>query len=156
MYMPLSNDLALLTIEQLFSANSHYVIPIYQRNYAWGAQEIEQLIRDIADAAEAPEYRKEGKYFLGSLVVYVRDNTGSAHHGAAIYETIDGQQRHTTLSILVAYLKKVAHYSARDLTSLHLNLDFDSRPKSARTLHNLFQQSHSNDPEESSMRRLPL
>ena len=51
--MPLSNDLALLTIEQLFSANSHYVIPIYQRNYAWGAQEIEQLIRDIADAAEA-------------------------------------------------------------------------------------------------------
>lgn len=59
--MPLSNDLALLTIEQLFSANSHYVIPIYQRNYAWGAQEIEQLIRDIADAAEPLKNASNGK-----------------------------------------------------------------------------------------------
>lgn len=57
--MPPSNDLNLLTIEQLFSENSHYIIPIYQRNYAWGAPEIEQLIRDIADASE---HRTEQKY----------------------------------------------------------------------------------------------
>ena len=54
--MPPSNDLNLLTIEQLFSENSHYIIPIYQRNYAWGAPEIEQLIRDIADAVMTPTY----------------------------------------------------------------------------------------------------
>lgn len=108
--MPTSNDLALLTIEQLFSANSHYVIPIYQRNYAWGAQEIEQLIRDIADAAEAlknAEQQEDPKYYLGSLVVYVRDGADSAHQGVIVYETIDGQQRYTTLSILLAYLKKL-------------------------------------------------
>lgn len=52
MSMTTSNDLALLTIEKLFSENSHYVIPIYQRNYAWGAAEIEQLIQDIADAVQ--------------------------------------------------------------------------------------------------------
>ncbi|HHD0688655.1 TPA: DUF262 domain-containing protein, partial [Citrobacter freundii] len=153
--MPTSNDLALLTIEQLFSANSHYVIPIYQRNYAWGAPEIEQLIRDIADAAEAlknAEQQEDPKYYLGSLVVYVRDGADSAHQGVIVYETIDGQQRYTTLSILLAYLKKVACCSEQDLSPLHLNLDFDSRPKSARTLNNLFQQAQSNDPEEPSIR----
>ncbi|WOI99566.1 DUF262 domain-containing protein [Citrobacter koseri] len=153
--MPLSNDLALLTIEQLFSADSHYVIPIYQRNYAWGAQEIEQLIRDIADAAEAlknAEQQEDPKYYLGSLVVYVRDGADSAHQGVIVYETIDGQQRYTTLSILLAYLKKVACCSEQDLSPLHLNLDFDSRPKSARTLYNLFQQAQGNDPEEPSIR----
>ena len=41
--MPLSNDLALLTIEQLFSADSHYVIPIYQRNYAWARRRLNSL-----------------------------------------------------------------------------------------------------------------
>lgn len=64
--MPPSNDLALLTIEELFGDNSHYVIPIYQRNYAWGASEIEQLVRDIADAAQAADNAdkpEESKYF---------------------------------------------------------------------------------------------
>ena len=150
-----SNDLASLTIEQLFSTNSHYVIPIYQRNYAWGAAQIEQLIRDIADAAHAAEHLGQpetSKYFLGSLVVYVRDNTNSSHKSATVYETIDGQQRHTTLSILLAYLKNVADCSKQGLTPLHLNLDFDSRPKSARTLHNLFHHEQSDDPEEPSIR----
>lgn len=147
--MPPSNDLNLLTIEQLFSENSHYIIPIYQRNYAWGAPEIEQLIRDIADASE---HRAEQKYFLRSLVVYVRDNTDSAHPGKVIYETIDGQQRHTTLSILLAYLTNVVHCSEQELSRLHLNLGFDSRPKSTKTLQNLFKPAEDFDPEEPSIR----
>lgn len=147
--MPQSNDLNLLTIEQLFSENSHYIIPIYQRNYAWGAPEIEQLIRDIADASE---HRTGQKYFLGSLVVYVRDNVDSAHPGKAIYETIDGQQRHTTLSILLAYLTNVARCGEQELSRLHLNLGFDSRPKSTRTLQNLFKPVEHFDPEEPSIR----
>ena len=153
--MPTSNNVALLSIEQLFSANSHYIIPIYQRNYAWGASEIEQLIQDIADAAQAlknARYKEDSKYYLGSLVVYVREGTNSTHQGIVVYETIDGQQRHTTLSIMLAYLKKVVRCGEQDLAPLHFNLDFDSRPKSARTLHNLFQQAQSNDPEETSIR----
>lgn len=153
--MTTSNDLALLTIEKLFSENSHYVIPIYQRNYAWGAAEIEQLIQDIADGIQDFEKigeQKEAKYYLGSLVVYIRDGADSPHKDAIVYETIDGQQRHTTLSILLAYLKTVIHSSEQDLSRLHLNLDFDSRPKSARTLQNLFQQAQRSDPEEPSIR----
>ncbi|WP_411818866.1 GmrSD restriction endonuclease domain-containing protein [Klebsiella michiganensis] len=153
--MTTSNDLALLTIEKLFSENSHYVIPIYQRNYAWGAAEIEQLIQDIADGVQNLKKtgeQKEAKYYLGSLVVYIRDGADSPHKDAIVYETIDGQQRHTTLSILLAYLKTVVHSSKQALSHLDLNLDFDSRPKSARTLQNLFQQAQRNDPEEPSIR----
>lgn len=153
--MPPSNDLTLLTIEELFSGNSHYVIPIYQRNYAWGASEIEQLVRDIADAAQAADNAgkpEESKYFLGSLVVYVRNNNDGFHNRTTVYETIDGQQRHTTLSILLAYLKQIADCSQQDLTPLNLNLDFDSRPKSARTLQNLYQPVQSDAPEEPSIR----
>lgn len=153
--MTTSNDLVLLNIEELFSDESHYVIPIYQRNYAWGAAEIEQLIQDIADAAQ--EFKKTGvpaeaKYYLGSLVVYVRDAADSRYKNLMVYETIDGQQRHTTLSILLAYLKTVVHSGELDLSPLHLNLDFDSRPKSARTLQNLFQKEQRSDPEEPSIR----
>ena len=153
--MTTNNDLVLLNIEELFSDESYYVIPIYQRNYAWGAAEIEQLIQDIADAAQ--DFKKSGapeetKYYLGSLVVYVRDAADSPHKGKIVYETIDGQQRHTTLSILLAYLKTVVHRGELDLSPLHLNLDFDSRPKSARTLHNLFQKEQSSAPEEPSIR----
>lgn len=153
--MTTSNDLTLLTIEELFSENSHYVIPIYQRNYAWGAAEIEQLIQDIADGVQNIKKtgeQKEEKYYLGSLVVYVRDGADSAHQGTIVYETIDGQQRYTTLSILLAYLKTVVHSSEQDLSHLHLNLDFDSRPKSVRTLQNLFQKQPSSEPEEPSIR----
>lgn len=149
--MTTSNDLALLTIEKLFSENSHYVIPIYQRNYAWGAAEIEQLIQDIADAAQHVEKtgkQEEAQYYLGSLVVHVRDTAKDI----IVYETIDGQQRHTTLSILLAYLKTVVHSSEQDLSPIHLNLDFDSRPKSSRTLQQLFQQVPQNGPEEPSIR----
>ncbi|MBF4348388.1 DUF262 domain-containing protein, partial [Vibrio anguillarum] len=90
--------------------------------------------------------------FLGNLVVYVRDNTNGRHKSTTVYETIDGQQRHTTLSILLAYLKNVADCAKQDLAPLHLNLDFDSRPKSARTLHNLFHHEQSDAPEEPSIR----
>ena len=45
-------NLTPLNISQLLNGNSHYSIPIYQRNYAWGEKEITQLIQDIADYAE--------------------------------------------------------------------------------------------------------
>lgn len=85
-------------------------------------------------------------------MVYVRDNNDGFHNRTTVYETIDGQQRHTTLSILLAYLKQITDCSQQDLTPLSLNLDFDSRPKSARTLQNLYQPVQSDAPEEPSIR----
>ena len=42
-------DVQAFTIEELLSDESSYLIPMYQRNYAWGEGEINQLIQDVLD-----------------------------------------------------------------------------------------------------------
>lgn len=98
------------SILEIFESN--YSIPIYQRNYAWTNTEIEQLIEDIdslsVDSGE--------QYFLGNLIVNLNDEK---------YEVTDGQQRLTTLYLLLKYL---------DLPLSSQNLDFEARKKSNQTL----------------------
>ena len=109
------NDLlkpATLNIREFLSVGK-YVIPIYQRNYDWGEREALQLLEDISDYAqknkeqkkkqnkEQNEGQNEGQpYYIGSAVVFLR-----TAHGEAYFETIDGQQRLTTLTILACLLK---------------------------------------------------
>lgn len=141
-----------LSVKELFDKKTEYIIPIYQRNYAWGAPEIEQLIQDISDAAGLITQPgetvsvKQVKYYLGSLVVYQR--TTHSQQSNVIYETIDGQQRHTTLSILLAYLKHRKVLDESDLAGLDINLTFDSRPKSSRALEDIYTGKSSGEPEE--------
>ncbi len=141
-----------LSVKELFDKKTEYIIPIYQRNYAWGAPEIEQLIQDISDAAGLITQPgdtvsvKQVKYYLGSLVVYQR--TTHSQQSNVVYETIDGQQRHTTLSILLAYLKHRKVFGESDLAGLDINLTFDSRPKSSRALEDIYTGKSSGEPEE--------
>lgn len=86
------NKIARLTVlggedESIFGTGK-YVVPVYQREFAWGEKEIAQLIEDVNDF--------EGEYCLGTLVVDVRDGGD--------YEVIDGQQRLTALFLLLAAL----------------------------------------------------
>lgn len=67
-----------------------YKIPIYQRNYAWEREEIHALIKDVYDSL------KKQVYYIGTLVTYKRDEN--------IYEVIDGQQRLTTIYIILKAL----------------------------------------------------
>lgn len=146
------NQVTQLSVRELFNNNTQYIIPIYQRNYAWGAPEIEQLIQDISDAAglitevDETTAAKQAKYYLGSLVVYER--TTIAQQTKVVYETIDGQQRHTTLSILLAYLKHRNVLGVDKLQELDLNLSFDSRPKSTRALDDIYNGITNGEPEE--------
>ncbi len=96
----MSEAVKLLTIEQLLSQD-HYLIPVYQRNYAWGVVEIEQLVQDLYKAFEQD---KDKAYYLGTLVVH--------HRADGRYEVIDGQQRLTTL-VLIDTLptERICHYS---------------------------------------------
>lgn len=80
-----------------FLSEGKYVIPIYQRNYDWGEREALQLLEDISDYAQK---NKEQPYYIGSAVVFLR-----TAHGETYFETIDGQQRLTTLTILACLLK---------------------------------------------------
>lgn len=110
-----------------------YVIPIYQRNYEWGEPQITQLIQDIVDyILKSKGLENKPKYYIGSLVTYERKLEGSV-----IYETIDGQQRLTTLTILLTVIKN--EYSTIDLSWYKkLNLSFDSRKIASNTLSYLF------------------
>ena len=77
----MNDALKQLKIQELLEDNVKYLIPMYQRNYAWEETEIRQLIQDIVD------YKKKNtnqSYYIGTLVVFKRPNN--------VYEVIDGQQ----------------------------------------------------------------
>ncbi|MBC8990878.1 DUF262 domain-containing protein [Micromonospora chalcea] len=86
-------------LKKIFSADFDFAIPHYQRPYAWGAEQALQLLDDLEDALvrDAAE-----PYFLGSLVLVKPDEN------APRADVIDGQQRLTTLSILLAVLRDLA------------------------------------------------
>lgn len=87
--------------------NNKYLIPIYQRNYTWGKDEIVILLDDINS--------NNNEYFIGSLVIREKDG---------VFEVIDGQQRLTTLFLILRYLK-------HDIKG---ELKFEARQKSNETL----------------------
>jgi uncharacterized protein with ParB-like and HNH nuclease domain len=116
------------SIKELFSSDK-YVIPIYQRNYEWGESQISQLIQDIVDYMKKDNTKN---YYIGTLIVYERKLEG-------IYETIDGQQRLTTLTILLNVIKKEYPEMENRLSWYkNLNLSFDSRKIASNTLSYLF------------------
>lgn len=117
--MSSNESLKKICINDLFN-EEQYIIPIYQRNYAWGKKEIEQLIDDINDYITSDEL-EEKNYYLGSLIVYKRLDKK--------LEVIDGQQRLTTLFILLNTLinnTKFSNYLDK--------LIFESRTKSTNAL----------------------
>ena len=103
----------LLTVEHVFAdAATSYVVPVYQRNYAWRAEQIEQLVDDIWTAARDADTER---YFLGNLVVAQRTTTET--EGRHL-EVVDGQQRLTTLALLLRALPEgyvPRPFSVRDL-----------------------------------------
>ena len=133
----MSNDIREFTVKSLLSSGDKYRIPMYQRNYTWDEGEITQLIQDIID------YQGGNKpYYVGTLVVYKREE-----NNLHVYETIDGQQRITTLSLLVSYLKNRTN---NDNISWYkqLIIDFESRQHSQKTFSVIFQNNFDNDPAE--------
>ena len=76
-----------------------YSIPVYQRNYEWSAEQCEKLFEDIIQAHELDRY-----HFTGSVVYSLLKNENKIDY----YVIIDGQQRLTTIYILIKALYDVA------------------------------------------------
>lgn len=85
-------------LSKVFSSDFDFKIPDYQRPYAWGVEEAGQLLEDLSDALGRDE---DEPYFLGSVVL-VKDPSGPAA------DIIDGQQRITTVTDLLAVLRDLA------------------------------------------------
>lgn len=129
----LDDGLDKLTVGQLFDQVT-YRIPLYQRAYAWTASEVHTLMRDIRDArlnSKSLSYNRD--YYLGSLVVNkVRD------HDEIIYEVIDGQQRLTTLFILLSIVPRVTDPEDTNWSEvLRDKLKFEGRDRSQNDLNRL-------------------
>ena len=78
-----------------------FVIPIYQRTYSWTEKECRQLWDDIVRCGSS---EKIAVHFVGSIV-YVESGLSQITHQAPLL-VIDGQQRLTTVSLLLAALAK--------------------------------------------------
>lgn len=74
----------------------HFIIPEFQRPYAWEFEQVQTLFDDLRDFASSVHDEPKKRYFLGSIVAY--DN------GRDEQEIIDGQQRITTLLLLLRAL----------------------------------------------------
>mgnify|MGYP004538592595 CR=1 FL=1 len=96
----------------IFDTDIDYIIPLYQRAYAWEDKQLVQLIEDIQDVAE------DANYYIGSLIV-------SKQSGK--YEVVDGQQRLTSLYLLLNCLG----------VKVRPTLTFACREKSNYTLRNI-------------------
>lgn len=125
----MDKDLGLqdMTIGRLFQSGDRctYEIPIYQRNYAWEDDEIEALINDVHDALSDWKKTKDKSrardYHIGTLVVYNR--------GDQRYEVIDGQQRLTTIWLILSSMK----------VNVQNHLTYAARRKSEDTLEAIMQ-----------------
>ena len=88
-----------LFFPKIMNGASQFVIPVFQRDYSWTEENCRQLWKDILLIADAPGERG---HFIGS-VVYIQ--SGDSNAGFSRWLLIDGQQRMTTLTLLMAALR---------------------------------------------------
>lgn len=88
-----------LRIRDVFSAANDIRVPPFQRSFAWGDEETGILIKDLLDA-----FRNTVIYFLGATVVIRPRGRGPS-------DVVDGQQRLTTLTIILAVLRDLSKLS---------------------------------------------
>ncbi len=82
-------------LHKVFCSDYDFRIPDYQRPYAWEVEQAAQLLDDLVEALDRDT---DEPYFLGSIVLVKQKDSSEA-------EVIDGQQRLTTLTILLAVLR---------------------------------------------------
>ena len=89
-------------LQDIIEGTKQYVIPLFQRTYSWTTKEWDVLWKDLIELAETENPRA---HFIGSIV---NMPTVSVPEGVAKYLLIDGQQRLTTIFILLTLLRNKA------------------------------------------------
>ncbi|MGQ3449109.1 DUF262 domain-containing protein [Streptococcus pneumoniae] len=131
-----------LSVNRLLNEDT-YAIPLYQRNFAWTYDEIEQLLNDVADAFQENRdnyYKNRDNYYIGTLVVNKENG---------IFKIIDGQQRTTALNLIALALK---HEFGFDRLKA-VNLTFPARKKSNKNIKDLFAKQEISEDDENEVTR---
>ena len=124
-----------LSVNRLLNEDT-YAIPLYQRNFAWTYNEIEQLLNDVADAFQ----ENRDNYYIGTLVVNKEND---------IFKIIDGQQRTTALNLIALALKHEFGFDSLKA----VNLTFPARKKSNKNIQDLFAKKKILEGDENELTR---
>ena len=124
-----------LSVNRLLNEDT-YAIPLYQRNFAWTYDEIEQLLNDVADAFQ----EDRDNYYIGTLVVNKEND---------IFKIIDGQQRTTALNLIALALKHEFGFGRLKA----VKLTFPARKKSNKNIQDLFAKKKILEDDENELTR---
>ena len=107
-------------------SREHYHVPKYQREYSWGKRDWERLLNDIDE--------NDNGYFMGSVICVREDHDPHSPGDEIIYEVVDGQQRLTTLSLLmmVIYQRLVQQREGMQFSDEDDRQDFENALSSLR------------------------
>ncbi|MDR2406839.1 MAG: DUF262 domain-containing HNH endonuclease family protein [Bacteroidales bacterium] len=141
------NKTELKSISELLGKN--FFVPSYQRGYRWTKQQVEDLLNDIYSFAKKDKSITEF-YCLQPIIVRKCNedekkskNLHSELDNNTWYEVVDGQQRLTTIHILLSYLVKEL-YSGKSLYDRHrehqFQIEYETR-KGSQSLNNIAQQT---------------
>lgn len=154
------------TVSALLNRAS-YTIDYYQRDYRWERKHVQELIDDLTDAfranpdASSTRHRVgvEGAYYVGSIIVTERDGQRFI---------VDGQQRLTTITLLLIHLRRllsgvddelrsdidplIRSRKSRDTGSYTFNIDIDDRRHCMTALYD----GHQFDPSDDSSRSVHM
>lgn len=102
-------------LQDIIEGTKQYVIPLFQRTYSWTTKEWDVLWKDLVELSESDNPRT---HFIGSIVSMP---TVSVPEGVAKYLLIDGQQRLTTIFIILALLRNKAKENGNKIFADEIN-----------------------------------
>ena len=120
-------NVKLINFLDLFSKSVQYSVPKWQRRYSWNRSTIQQLIKDLEAISKLD--KANARHFGGTLITYAEATPAGT---AQIFHVVDGQQRLTTISILLACIaEKLAEtgpteqLSSEKITKFYLRNQLD-------------------------------
>lgn len=115
------------SIIKIFKVEEQYIIPAYQRPYSWAYNECLTLYNDILRA-----YEEEEEYFIGNIFISRSDNNKD------ILEVIDGQQRLTTILLLIKVFS-IIDPDFKPLMDILTKENWETSDLEARIVSNVFE-----------------
>ncbi|MCG8926869.1 DUF262 domain-containing protein [Lentzea sp. CC55] len=97
------------TLKDLLNGSKQYRVPLYQRTYSWQEEQLSRLWDDVVRLAEIRVTQHAATHFIGSVVF--APSPGNGPIGVPQYLVVDGQQRLTTLTLLLCAIRdhRAAH-----------------------------------------------
>ena len=120
------NEIGLRSVAQLLNLN--FFIPSYQRGYRWTTQQVKDLLEDIRDFSQ--QKHQEGKFYCVQPLVVRKMSKGEKEFNSLPledewYEVIDGQQRLTTIYLILTFLEQVIDVLGLPTERYHLKYQRD-------------------------------